>query len=183
LWDVGLRVRAIVSANAGDDPFVGATVNVQTARESLGTSLLSELVSGKFEAAFHDWCWDSTTERRTACFPNYFAWQLDGYTGPPVERGPRPVELLERESLNLTSYVAPEMPAIAISARVFGDVRLRVTADAITGVVGDVQVIAGSPLHFEAAVKAARAWRFAPGAATREPVEVTLRFQLRCAEN
>jgi outer membrane biosynthesis protein TonB len=72
------------------------------------------------------------------------------------------------------------LPPIALAARVFGDVRLRITADRETGNVTDAEPITGHALHIAAAVAAARGWQFAPESIPREPIEVTVRFQLRC---
>lgn len=188
LWESGDRLRAFAagetrwSPESFFDPFSSATAGTQAAQEALGTSLIPELISGKYEAAFGGWtCWDATTRKETPCVPNYLARTLRDYTGPPSQRGPLPVELVERESLGLATYVAPVLSPIAVSARVFGDVRLRITADPATGSVTNVESLTGSPLHVPAAIAAARTWRFATESTPREPIDVTLRFQLRCS--
>lgn len=165
LWEVGRKVRTLATPRVGREPFGDESPGARTAREAFGTSLLPELRSGRYDAAFPD---------------HYFATLLDGYAAPPEQRGPLPLELVERDSLDLITYVAPVMPPIAVSARVFGDVRLRLTVNPDTGVVSGVQTLSGSPLHTDAAVNAARQWRFAPATA-REPIEVTLRFEERCS--
>jgi TonB family protein len=63
---------------------------------------------------------------------------------------------------------------------VFGDVRLRLTVDAETGAVTNVEVIQDKPLLGAAAVAAARQWMFTPATAPREPIDVTFRFAERC---
>ena len=70
----------------------------QQAREALGTTLVPELVSGKYETAFRDACWDSTRNRAVRCEPNYLAWQLGGYAGPPTQRGPLPLKLVNHDA-------------------------------------------------------------------------------------
>lgn len=179
-WNLGGRLKALVTTLSGGSLDEG-TEAVRAEQEALGLALLPELVSGKYNAALPDRCWDATARKDTACVPNYLGWQLRGYTGPPAHRGPLPLELLERESLGLITYVPPVMPQIAISARVFGDVRLRLAVDRQTGLVTNAEAVSGSSLHVPSALTAARAWRFDPKAAPADPVEVTLRFEVRCA--
>jgi len=160
LWDLGARLRAVAMGSEADDPFAGATPEIRAAREALGTSIVPELLVGKYAI--------------------YLKRRLAGYTGPPAEWEPQWVEVVERPSLNLAMYVQPVMPAIAISARVFGDVRLKITAEPASGLVIQVDALAGPPLLVPPAVGAIRAWRFAPGAAPVGPLDVTIRFRLRC---
>ena len=133
-------------------------------QEALGTSLLPELRSTKYRAAFGD----------------SLVQTLKGYTGPPAQRQMLPPEVLERDALPLITFVAPIWPPIALSARVFGDVRLRLTVDPETGTVSAVEKLADNPLLGDAAVQAVRSWKFEPAKAPREPIDVTLRFQIRC---
>jgi hypothetical protein len=42
--------------------------------------------------------------------------------------------------------------------------------------------VSGSPLFHAAALDAARQWEFMPGTTAANPFEVTLAFQLRCAQ-
>jgi TonB family protein len=107
--------------------------------------------------------------------------QLDGYTGPPEEPGPLPIELVDQGSFQFVKYVPLEFPPIALSARVFADVPVRLEVDGQSGRVTRAEVIDGSPILHEAALKAARQWEFVPGTTPVNPFEVTLAFQLRCA--
>lgn len=150
----------------------------QETRETFGTTVVPDLVGGRYEAAFRDACWDG--RRAVPCHPNYFAWRLEGYAGPPAERGPRPVELVDHASWQFSGYVAPVFPPIALAARLFGDVRLRLVVDRATGAVTAAEVVEGRPLLDASALTAARQWRFVAGTTPPEPFEVTLRFQHRC---
>ena len=105
------------------------------------------------------------------------------YTGPPTARELLPAEVLERDSLPLVDFVAPKYPPIALAARVTGDVRLRLLVDAQTGAVTQVDRLAGNPLLGDAAVQGARSWKFDPARVSREPIEVTMRFQVRCRKD
>jgi TonB family protein len=154
LWDLGKRASDELSAVAASD-----------VRERLGTSLVPELISTKYAAAFGD----------------DLAKRLKDYKGPPAERQPRFVKVVERDSLPFTRFVMPQMPQIALSARVFGDVRLRLTIDPNSGVVTAVDVVTPpKPFLTDAAVGAARIWRFDPDKLPREPIEVTVRFGIEC---
>jgi hypothetical protein len=189
LWDLGDRLRSLAAGRqlpAGYyDPFdfAAPTSAAGRAPESLGTTLLPELVSGRFQDAFGgERCWNDDN-KETPCTPNYWAWRLRKYQGPPLQRGLLPVELVERESLALIAAVVPEYPAIALSARVQGDVRLRLSADPTTGSVTAVEPLDKWPLSsilVPPAVAAARKWQFEPASTPRQPVDVTLRFALRC---
>jgi TonB family protein len=145
--------------------------------ETIGATLVPEVISGKYDAAFKGFeCFDQPDKK---CVPNYLGWLLKNYKIPANDRGPK-IELLERTSLQLTKYVPPVYPPIAESARVAGDVRLRITRDRGTGSVTTVEVVDGSPLLKDAAVGAARSWQFAPEFLADVPVDVTVRFSLNC---
>jgi hypothetical protein len=163
LWTLGDRLQARVMGP--EHPVLGyfgdAPPDVRAAREALGTAVVPDLLAGPFGVDLKG---------------------LRGYTGPRPPRDPASVEVIERASLKLAHYVDPVMPKIAISALVTGDVRLKVSANRDTGAVTNVEVMAGAPLLIDAAVTAAKQWRFAPGAVPTEPVDATVRFQLRCPE-
>jgi TonB family protein len=169
LWMLGDRVAARVSGSA---PGV-------TAQETLGTAAAADLVAGRYDGAFRDMCWDESG-KRTGCSPGFWTQILGGYTGPPEHRGPLPGELVDEASWQFVHYVPPVFPPIALSARVFGDVRLRLQVDRATGSVTQAAVIAGNALLNDAALTAARQWQFVPGTNPADPFDVSLRFQLRC---
>lgn len=152
----------------------------QEASEMLGTTLVPDLVSGKYEFAYRDACWDAARKRSVRCEPNYFAWRLEGYKGPPVQRGPLPLRLVDHENWQFVHYEPPIYPPIALSARIAGDVRLRLEVDSVSGAVTRAAVAKGIPLLDAAALAAAPKWRFVPGSTPRDPFEVALRFQVEC---
>ena len=83
----------------------------------------------------------------------------------------------------MVTFVAPKFPPIALSARVTGDVRLRLTVHAETGAVTQVDRLSDKPLLGDVAVQAVRTWKFDPARAPREPIDVTVRFQIRCRKD
>jgi hypothetical protein len=123
--------------------------------EDLGTRLLPELASGKFDFAFGDY-----TCAGKKCDTNYLAWPLRGYTGPPVSRDPSSVELVNASSLRLSKYDLPKYSPLAKQARIFGEVRLTLVPDTQTGRVKDVQLVSCNPMLGNPAVDAARQWQF-----------------------
>ena len=135
--------------------------------EALGTSLLPELRSTKYAAAFGD----------------ELVNVLKGYTGPPAERDVLPAEVLDRDSLPMVAFVAPTYPPIALSARISGDVRLRLIVNPETGAVTRVDRLLDEPVLGDAAVGAVRTWKFDPARVSPEPIEVTMRFQIRCRKD
>ena len=160
LWELITRMQKITLQKEADDPFAGATPQERAAREALGTALVPFLRAGKYA--------------------EYLEPHLSKYTGPPTEREPSWSEIVDRASLNLVEYVEPVMQPIAISARMFGDVRVRLRADAASGAVTNVEALSGSPLLVPSALEAIRKWRFAPGAAPADTLDVTVRFRQRC---
>jgi hypothetical protein len=164
VWSTGERVTNRITKFNDADPEAPFRSD-EAASETRGTSLVPDLL----------------TEKYTRLIPDYLVKRLERYKGPPAQRGPLPPELLDRESLGLTIYVAPVLSQIALSARVFNDVRLRLSVDRETGAVTDVEALTNPPLLVPAAIAAARQWRFAPATAPREPIDVTVSFKLRCA--
>ena len=163
LWDLGEGMRALAFDRSSNDPFADAPPEGQAAREALGTAMVPVMLAGKYA--------------------DYLKPNLAIYAGPPTVRDASWVEIVDRSSLNLAEYVEPVMPDIAKSARVFGDVRLRLRADAVSGAVTDVQLLPASPpllLVGPAAVAAARRWRFAVGAIPTGSLDVTVRFRQLC---
>jgi len=172
LWDTNYRVfRRAFGENFS---FNSSTPEEEKEMEQLGTKLVPELISGKYQTGYAgSKCGDQGCD-------NSLAWQLRGYTDAPQTTDPSVVTLLEADSLHFARFVSPVMPGIALIARVSGHVHLRVLADPQTGLVTSVQTLSGPPLLVRAAVDAAQAWQFARKSVPEQPLEVTLRFELKC---
>ena len=160
LWDLLPRLQHVALDSREFDAFAGASPAVQAQREALGTSLVPTLLQGRYGP--------------------YLRRALADYTGPPAERDAVVPEVLERGTLPLAHYVRPVMPQIALSARVFGTVRLRLFVDRASGTVRNLEVLDGPPLLASAATTAATAWRFTPGALAADEIVVSIRFERRC---
>jgi TonB family protein len=164
LWDTYYRIS---------EHAFGKDFSFDRLTTTLGTALVPELISGKYQAPFGSRCGDHECD-------NYLAWLLQGYTEAPQPRDPGVVTLLDADALHLTRYVSPKMSPLAFQARISGDVRLRIFVDLQTGLVRNVEALSGHPLLQQEAVKAAQSWQFAPDALSGDSVEATLRFELRC---
>lgn len=71
------------------------------------------------------------------------------------------------------SYVKPDYPAIAVSARVAGSVIIEAIIGT-DGVVRDAKVLRSIPLLDEAALRAVRQWRYTPTTLNGVPVAVIM---------
>jgi len=175
LWDLKFHVRRA----AFGEHFSLSGQPDQRALEDFGTALLPELKSGKYRTGFLGTCRDEN--KPIACEPDYLGWRLRNYTEAPKQRGLLPVEIVDVASLHLLKYDLPLHPQIALAARVFGEVRLRLTTDPQTGLVTNVEVLKAVPLLTDPAVDKARAWQFDPAFLDGRPIDVTLQFTERCA--
>lgn len=158
VWDVGSRLRALVVGRY-EDYYLDMPREGREAREQLGTALLPMLRRSSYDTMFAP---------------------LADYTGPPAVREPDFVDVVGLEGVRFASYREPYMPQIAQSARVFGDVRATLVADASGAVRIEVDETA-PPLLRPAVVDAARTWRVAGDAVPAAPVPFTVRFHSPCA--
>jgi len=98
-----------------------------------------------------------------------------GNTGKsPSRLGPAPTKVRVGgavQSANLISYVAPVYPPLAKEARLQGDVVLEVEI-AREGDVTNLKVVSGHALLLDAALAAARQWKYKPTLLNGQPVEV-----------
>jgi TonB family protein len=172
LWDT---YRRIYDQSFGEGfSFNKLTQEQEKQMTELGTKLLPDLKSGKYQRAYEG----SKCGEGHRC-DNYLAWRLQGYTeAQPYD--PATVTLLDATALHLIRYVPPVVPRLAMLARIYGDVRMRIQVEPETGLVRNVEALSGHPLLSEASIAAARSWQFAPESLTDPLVEATLHFQLQC---
>jgi hypothetical protein len=131
--------------------------------DTVGTTVVPDLVSGRFATVL-----DSAITDR-----------LRDYTGPP-SRHLLPADVLERGQLQLQRDAPIQFPAVALSARISGDVRFRLTVDRTTGAVTAVETVSGPTLLSEPTAATLGAWQFVPESVPDGHVELTVRFQPRC---
>ncbi len=106
---------------------------------------------------------------------------LPGPASPMIGAGPV-IHDFTMVGLAVVHRVDPIYPAFARSARIQGPVVLMMTVDE-RGQPIQVQVLEGHPVFHEAALQAARQWRFEPARLDGRPVSaafrLTLKFSLR----
>ncbi len=101
--------------------------------------------------------------------------------GPPAPTGPVGQDAVSTQPTKKT-HVEPDYPKSAKRAQIEGRVILQITIDA-EGNVTDVKVLRDAPMGLtEAAVKAAKQWKYSPAIMNGEPVgvrkTVTVNFSL-----
>lgn len=173
LWDTYYRVYQ--QAFGESFSFNSLAPDREKQMTELGTMLLPDLRSGKYQRAYEG----------TKCggghrCDNYLAWRLKGYSATPQPYDPATVTLVNASALPLIKYVPPIMPRLAMLARIYGDVRLRILVEAQTGTVKNVEALSGHQLLSDVSITAARSWEFSPEALSGPSLEATLHFQLQC---
>ena len=95
-------------------------------------------------------------------------------TAPPQLQAPLPIGVTEGKLLR---KVLPQYPQMARSANVSGDVVLsaKIGTD---GVLHNIKIVSGNPLLREAAIDAARQWRYSPYKLGGKPVETDTRITI-----
>lgn len=173
LWDT---YRRIYEQTFGESfSFTKFTPGEEKQMTELGTKVLPDLKSGKYQRAYEG----SKCGEGHRC-ANYLAWRLQGYTEAPQPYDPATVTLLDASALSLIKYVPPVVPRLAMLARIYGDVRMRIHVEPQTGLVRNVEVLSGNPILSDPSIAAARSWQFAPESLSDSIVEATLQFQLQC---
>lgn len=94
----------------------------------------------------------------------------------PTHTGPVRVGGRVRQP-QLIREVKPSYPALAVSARVQGVVRIEAIISR-DGVIRDARVVSGHPLLVAAALDAVRQWRYRPTVLNDEAVEVALALEV-----
>ncbi len=87
------------------------------------------------------------------------------------ERKPPTIVGGDVQQSKLLVKVTPEYPELARRARISGHVVMEIQVDE-DGSITDIKVLSGHPLLVDAALKAARQWRYSPTLLNGEPVPV-----------
>ena len=158
LWSLWDEVE--VAVFGGSSPFIEKDVELQEA----GAALVPDLIAGKFNKGFLD----KSVEN-----------DLADYRGP-VKPGDFTAQLMNAETYQFANYVSPMYPEMAKLSDVHGRVMLEAVVDATSGEVRDVTALHGDALLTQAAIDAARRWRFVPGTVSNQPIHAVLDFAWRC---
>jgi TonB family protein len=169
-----------------DDPVFGSkdifhdrTEADDAALQFAGQRIASELASGKYDAGLAAAAGVTLGDGASPTFRGL----LENYRGPvtalEANAGYVP-ELLNAASYRFSTFVTPEYPRIAMTARIQGRVKLRLTVELSTGEVKAVEAVEGNRLLQPSALAAAKLWRFEPQSTGTEPLGVTLDYALHC---
>jgi len=90
---------------------------------------------------------------------------------PPEQASGRLVVSEEEQEAKLVKRVEPQYPELARQARIQGTVRMRAMI-AKDGTVEQLDVVSGHPILVQAAINAAKQWRYQPTEVNGQPVEV-----------
>jgi hypothetical protein len=93
-----------------------------------------------------------------------------------VTEGVSLLQLVTNDVGQFAGYIAPAHPPIALSARVQGDVDVRLEVSDATA----VSVLAGHPLLDASALDVARQCRFLAGTTPSPTVTATSQYAIRC---
>ena len=132
--------------------------------QQAGAAIVPELMSGRFDKGFSD---------------GRMAAALADYRGP-VRAPDFAAQLMNADTDQVASYVAPEYPLAAKATGAKGRVLLQLRVDPESGAVTDAIALNGHVLLKPPAVAAARKWRFVPGTTAAQPIHALLDFAWRC---
>lgn len=157
LWDLYSHVRkAAFGSNA-------VFYEISEARDSelqqFGDSLVPELLTGKYDMGFSEFCARPPLLRNPDCDPNPTRTLLHGFR-PGLKLPDRTPQLENPEQYHFIRYVAPVYPMIAQRARIESKINLEVVIDKDTGKTLKADVLSGHPLLNQSAIVAALQWQF-----------------------
>ena len=180
LWE--LRSRVIDRAFPNRAPWDAGSAADDFRRQEVGARVIPELVKGKYDQGLRQAC----NPRFGGCQSRTFRELLEDYQGPrdvaelATITAPR---LLDADRFVFAKYADPIYPALAKSARIQGQVELRLIVDPLTGNVLSVSVESGHPMLKASATEAAKQWRFARGWANSTGVKLVLEYAIHCPGN
>jgi len=159
-------------------------LNISEGRESelvrLGDSLVPDLLSGKYDMGFYEFCGRKESLKKPYCDSHPTLSLLDRYR-PNLKAPRRTARLLDAEKFHFIRYAAPDYPKLAQRARVEAEISLELWFDTSTGKPTKVVVLKGHPLFDETTVDAAFGWQLDVSLQkTGQPIRMTLVYRLNC---
>jgi Gram-negative bacterial TonB protein C-terminal len=151
----------------------------ESALQQAGEKVVPELLAGPFDMGLMEAVQGNVGTGQ----PPSFRSLLASYQGPVsvAEANRRAVPTLRNtERYRFTEYLAFPYPPLAAQAHIEGQVDLQLAVDQLTGKVLDTVATAGHPLLKEAAVHAAKQWRFDPESMSSGNISLTLDYSLQC---
>jgi TonB family protein len=150
--------------------------------QKVGARLIPDLAKGKYDRGLQQACNSPSRDCRSRTFRELLA----DYQGPRDSSELAAIvtpRLLDADRYAFAKYVDPVYPALAKSARIQGQVKLRLIVDPPTGDVLNVSFESGHPMLSRSATEFARQWHFAPGWANSKEVRLVLEYAIRCPNN
>jgi hypothetical protein len=157
LWDLYGQVRA--KAFGKNSIFYEITEARDIELQQFGDSLVPELLTGKYDMGFSEFCGRPPLLRNPDCDPNPTKTLLHGFR-PGLKVPDRTPQLENPEQYHFIRYVAPVYPMIAQRARIESKINLEVVIDKDTGKTLKADVLTGHPLLNQSAIGAALQWQF-----------------------
>jgi len=175
LWDLSRRVQ--IAAFGNKSIFYDISEERDSELQKFGDSLVSDLLTGKYDAGFSEFCGGILTPD---CNPSPTKTLLHGFR-PGLRVPDRTPKLENVEQYHFVRYVAPVYPRTAQAARVESRITLEVVSDKDTGKTLKAIVLEGHPLLNQSAITAALQWQFDPSMQkTDQPIRLVLIYSLAC---
>jgi hypothetical protein len=151
----------------------------EPALQQAGEKIVPELLSGRFDIGLAEAVQGNVGAGQSPTFRSLLA----SYQGPvsvAQASGRAFPTLVNKDRYRFTEYLTFPYPPLAAQAHIEGPVDLQLTVDQSTGEVRDTLAVAGHPLLKEAAIYAAKRWRFDPESMSSGNISLTLDYSLQC---
>lgn len=131
----GLESEIYTRAFGKNDVFHDITPAEDIDLQRFGASLVAELRSGMYDFGFGDENSRKLCRGNSPCDLGLTRDLLEGYEGPDHRPHEPTATLLDPDKYNLTKYVAPRYPPLAMMARIEGKVEVGISVDSASGAV------------------------------------------------
>lgn len=178
LWNL---MGQIVQAGFGKpELFQQLTENEDLALQSAGQQVVPDLLSGRYDEGLQAADRGNVAPRSHIGFDRL----LRDYKGPITDSEARAkafsIILLDVDKYRFTKFEKPIYPSIAASARIEGDVTMRLSIDPASGRVTGVEALTGTGILKGSAMDAAKRWWLEPNPTGPATLDVTLRYSIHC---
>jgi hypothetical protein len=180
LWDLS---RFVQKAAFGEGSrFNRLPQDRDTELQRFGASLVPDLLAGKYDMGFAQFCGHIELHKMPGCDPNPTRTLLRDY-----RPGLKPTEfagkLENAEQFHFIKYVVPVYPELAKRAHVESRINMELIIDPETGKTTKAIVLSGHPLLNESAINAALQWQFDLSLQTpKNSLKLVLIYSLACPQ-
>jgi TonB family protein len=179
LWELSSEITTLVFGS--NDIFHERSEEEDLALQRAGQKLVPQLISGRYDKALAAAVDGNVGKWKEPTFRSLLA----SYHGPIPAADAKASyvpHLLNATDYRFASFVTPKYPALAMQARIQGEVELQLTVEMATGEVQNASVISGHPLLTPTAIEAAKQWRFDAHSLSADRIKVTIAYSLRCEQ-